>query len=147
MTEGALSSALGCYILVERSAGTTKVKRILFSGDPPSSFSPLAAEIVDSLEGRGSPRLDLDFSGLTEFQREVLEAVQAIPRRETRTYGEVAALMGKPGGARAVGRALAANPFPIIVPCHRVLSKKGLGGFAWGLALKERLLAIERGSL
>jgi O-6-methylguanine DNA methyltransferase len=90
---------------------------------------------------------DLDYSGLTEFQREVLEAVRTIPRGETRTYGEVAVLVGKPGGARAVGRALAANPFPILVPCHRVVSKKGLGGFAWGLQIKERLLQIERGSL
>jgi methylated-DNA-[protein]-cysteine S-methyltransferase len=146
MTEGALSSVLGCYVLVEESP-EKKIKRILFSRDPPSSLSPLAAEIVDCLEGRGSPRADLDYSGLTEFQREVLEAVRNIPWGETRTYGEVAVLIGKPGGARAVGRALAANPFPIIVPCHRVLSKNGLGGFAWGLQLKERLLQIERGSL
>jgi methylated-DNA-[protein]-cysteine S-methyltransferase len=147
MTEGALSSTLGCYILVERYAGTAKIKKVLFSRDPPSSYSPLAAQIVDCLEGRGLPQADLDYSGLTEFQRDVLEAVQTIPRGETRTYGEVAAYMGKPGRARAVGRALSANPFPIIVPCHRVLSKKGLGGFAWGRELKERLLAIERGSL
>jgi len=147
MTEGALSSALGYYILVEQSAGTAKIKRVLFSCNPPSSYSPLAAQIVDCLEGRGSLRADLDYSGLTEFQREVLEAVQTIPRGETRTYGEVAAHMGKPGRARAIGRALSANPFPVIVPCHRVLSKKGLGGFAWGLELKERLLGIERESL
>jgi methylated-DNA-[protein]-cysteine S-methyltransferase len=146
MTEGALSSTLGCYILVEQSP-EKKIKRILFSDDPPSSHSPVAAQIVDCLEGRGSARADLDLAGLTDFQRRVLEAVQAIPRGETRTYGEVAAYMGKHGWARAVGRALSVNPFPIIVPCHRVLSKKGLGGFAWGLALKERLLNIERGAL
>jgi methylated-DNA-[protein]-cysteine S-methyltransferase len=145
MTEGALSVALGCYILVEQSAGK-KIKRILFSRAPPSSPSPLAAQIVDCLEGRGSLIADLDYSGLTEFQRRVLEAAQTIPRGETRTYGEVAAQMGKPGGARAVGMALSVNPFPIIVPCHRVLSRKGLGGFAWGRELKERLLQIERGS-
>jgi len=132
---------------VEQSAGTAKIKRVLFSCNPPSSYSPLAAQIVDCLEGRGSLRADLDYSGLTEFQREVLEAVQTIPRGETRTYGEVAAHMGKPGRARAIGRALSANPFPVIVPCHRVLSKKGLGGFAWSLELKERLLGIERESL
>jgi O-6-methylguanine DNA methyltransferase len=146
MTEGAHSSTLGCYILVEQSAGK-RIKRIQFSRDPPTSRSLLAGQIVDCLEGRGSPMADLDYSGLTEFQREVLEAVRTIPRGETRTYGEVAVLVGKPGGARAVGRALAANPFPILVPCHRVVSKKGLGGFAWGLQIKERLLQIERGSL
>jgi methylated-DNA-[protein]-cysteine S-methyltransferase len=145
MTEGALSLALGCYILVEQSTGK-KIKRILFSRDPPSSYSPLAAQIVDCLEGLGSLIVDLDYSGLTEFQKRVLEAAQTIPRGETRTYGEVAAQMGKPGGARAVGRALSVNPFPIIIPCHRVLSKKGLGGFAWGPELKKRLLQIERGS-
>lgn len=144
MTQGAFSSALGCYILVELSAATGKIKRILFSESPPSSYSSLAAQIVECLEGRGAPRADLDCSGLTEFQWQVLETVRTIPRGETRTYGEVAAQMGMPGGARAVGRALSVNPFPIIVPCHRVLSKKGLGGFAWGRTLKERLLQIER---
>jgi O-6-methylguanine DNA methyltransferase len=117
MTEGAFSVALGCYILVEQSTAK-RIKRILFSKDPPS-YSPLAAQIVDCLEGRGSLIAYLDYSGLTEFQRGVLEAAQTIPRGETRTYGEVVAQMGRPGGARAVGRALSANPFPIIVPCHR----------------------------
>jgi len=66
--------------------------------------------------------------------------VREIPRGQTMTYGDVALLAGKPGAARAVGRAMASNPFAILVPCHRVVSRDGLGGFAWGLELKERLL-------
>jgi len=70
--------------------------------------------------------------------------VQRIRRGKTLTYGEVALLAGCPGGARAVGSAMAKNPFAILVPCHRVVARKGLGGFAWGLEVKERMLALER---
>jgi O-6-methylguanine DNA methyltransferase len=72
--------------------------------------------------------------------------VQSIPRGKTATYGQVAERAGRPGAARAVGRAMAANPFTILVPCHRVVAKGGLGGYAWGKEMKEKLLEMERGS-
>ena len=75
-----------------------------------------------------------------------MRLTRAIPRGATRTYGEVAAELGDPGAARAVGQALGRNPFPIIVPCHRVLAAAGRpGGFSahGGVATKLRLLAIE----
>jgi methylated-DNA-[protein]-cysteine S-methyltransferase len=59
------------------------------------------------------------------------------------TYGEVAALAGHPGASRAVGNVMAKNPFVILVPCHRVVAKQGLGGFAWRLEAKEKLLEFE----
>ncbi len=83
----------------------------------------------------------------TPFQRAVYEYVRSIPRGETRTYGQVAAAIGRPRAARAVGQALARNPLPLVIPCHRVVASNGdLRGFsaAGGLALKARLLEWER---
>jgi methylated-DNA-[protein]-cysteine S-methyltransferase len=89
----------------------------------------------------------LDMSGIGEFERRVYALARTIPPGATLTYGEVAARIGDKGAARAVGRALGRNPFPIIVPCHRVLAAAGgLGGFSapGGVTTKLRLLAIER---
>jgi len=88
--------------------------------------------------------LALDWEGLSSFRRQVLEEVRAVPWGQTVTYAWLAARLGRPRGARAVGQALARNPFPIVVPCHRVVGADGsLGGYGGGLALKERLLALE----
>jgi AraC family transcriptional regulator of adaptative response/methylated-DNA-[protein]-cysteine methyltransferase len=78
------------------------------------------------------------------FQARVWEALSAIPAGETRSYGEIAAAIGAPGAARAVGRACATNPVSVVVPCHRAVSGGGLGGYRWGLERKQRLLEIER---
>ncbi len=86
----------------------------------------------------------LDLSGLTDFQREVLRFVVTIPPGEPTTYGQLAARLGRPGAARAVGQALGKNPFPLIIPCHRVVGSKNIGGYSSGINLKRRLLLIER---
>jgi len=84
----------------------------------------------------------------TPFQREVWDAISAIPYGETVSYSDLAEEIGRPKAQRAVGQAVGANPTPIVVPCHRVIGKSGkLVGFAGGLPLKERLLMLERGSL
>lgn len=86
----------------------------------------------------------VDLRDATPFQKAVWEETRRIPWGQTSTYGEIAAALGKPGAARAVGRALAANPVPIIIPCHRVLRSDGsLGGFGGGVELKKRLLELE----
>lgn len=86
----------------------------------------------------------LDWSLVGDFGRRVLAATAEIPFGGTATYGEVAARAGAPGGARATGGALGGNPFPIVVPCHRVLAAGGrLGGYTGGTDRKERLLAVE----
>jgi methylated-DNA-[protein]-cysteine S-methyltransferase len=145
MTRGAYIPALGCYLLVERSG--EKVKRVRFSQVAPLARSGLAEEIVAYLEGKAlCPQAELDVADLTDFQKEIYAVVRKIPRGRTRTYGEVAALSGRPKAARAVGRAMARNPFVVLVPCHRVVAGRGLGGFAGGLELKEKLLALERAS-
>lgn len=86
----------------------------------------------------------LDMSGATDFQRRVWKATRRIPRGQTLTYGEIARRVGSPGAARAVGQALARNPWPVIVPCHRIVGHDGrLTGFGGGLAMKRRMLEIE----
>lgn len=85
----------------------------------------------------------LDFQG-TSFQREVWEALLTIPFGVTRTYGDIAARIGRPRASRAVGAANGQNPIPIIAPCHRVIGASGaLTGFGGGLDVKVRLLALE----
>lgn len=85
---------------------------------------------------------DLDLCG--EFQQRVLRAEHAIPRGAVSTYKLIAAHLGVPDGARAVGNALAQNPFPLIVPCHRAIrSDRKLGGYQGGLEMKRALLAKE----
>jgi O-6-methylguanine DNA methyltransferase len=98
---------------------------------------------------RGEPFLWVgprDERGLTEFQRDVFARVGKIPRGTTITYGDVARDLDRPQAVRAVGSALLRNPFPILVPCHRVVKDEGvLGGYTCGLACKRRLLALEAG--
>lgn len=89
---------------------------------------------------------------LTSFQRRVYTVVKQIPMGQVRTYAWVARKVNRPGAARAVGNALNRNPFPIIVPCHRVVRSKGslptgrqaVGGYVFGKDLKRQLLEIER---
>jgi O-6-methylguanine DNA methyltransferase len=89
------------------------------------------------------PDLPLDLRG-TPFQRAVWAALRRIPPGRTATYGEVAARIGRPGAARAVARACAANPVALLVPCHRVVpASGGTGGWRWGAARKRALLARE----
>jgi methylated-DNA-[protein]-cysteine S-methyltransferase len=105
-------------------------------------------EIHEYLHGaRDAFSVGLDLRG-TPFQRSVWEAITAIPYGGTTSYAEVAASIGRPRALRAVGQAVGANPVPIVIPCHRVIGKSGrLIGYGGGLPLKERLLALERGSL
>jgi O-6-methylguanine DNA methyltransferase len=104
-----------------------------------------ALQIVEYLEGkRTSFGLALDLRG-TAFQRAVWQVLLAIPYGETRSYSEVARAIERPDAVRAVGAANGANPLAIVVPCHRVIAADGsLGGYGGGLALKARLLAMER---
>jgi methylated-DNA-[protein]-cysteine S-methyltransferase len=118
-----------------------------------ASPGPRAAEAVaDAAEawlqayfaGRPLPALPSLAPGGTAFQRAVWRRLAAIPWGETATYGAIAAALGQPGAARAVGQANGRNPLPIVVPCHRVIAGGGrLGGYSAGLARKRWLLAHE----
>jgi methylated-DNA-[protein]-cysteine S-methyltransferase len=115
---------------------------------PPPAVASAIADIVALLAGepRGLAHIVLDRTALPDFDARVYAVAQAIPPGETLTYGEVAARIGEPGAAQAVGRALGANPWPIVVPCHRVVAAGGrLHGFSspGGVDTKRRMLAIE----
>jgi AraC family transcriptional regulator, regulatory protein of adaptative response / methylated-DNA-[protein]-cysteine methyltransferase len=105
----------------------------------------LQKAILRFIAGEGSlGRVPLDIRG-TVFQRRVWDELRRIPRGETRTYKEIAGAVGAPGAVRAVGSACGANPVALVVPCHRaVRTDGGLGGYAWGLARKRRLLELEK---
>jgi len=107
----------------------------------------LKAKILAFIEGEANlARLPLDIRG-TVFQRRVWDELRRIPRGETRTYKEIARAVGAPAAVRAVGSACGANPVALVVPCHRaVRTDGGLGGYAWGLKRKKKLLALEKKS-
>lgn len=104
-------------------------------------------QLTEYLRGRRKAfTFPIDWGLLRPFQREVLQIVYAIPYGETRTYGEIAHQMGHPHAARAVGRANATNPMPLVIPCHRVIGMDGkLRGYGGGegLKTKEWLLKME----
>ncbi|HVH07357.1 MAG TPA: methylated-DNA--[protein]-cysteine S-methyltransferase, partial [Myxococcota bacterium] len=139
--------------LPEASASATRARIAKrFPQARESAPKGAARRAVDAIAAllRGEPAdlaaVSLDLSGLALFDRRVYEAARAIPPGATLSYGEIARQLGDPAAARAVGRALARNPFAIVVPCHRVLAAGGrTGGFsaAGGVATKRRLLAIE----
>ena len=90
-------------------------------------------------------KIELNDTGRTEFQSNVLQACRQIPYGTTMSYGALASKAGSPNAARAVGTTMKSNRFPIIIPCHRVVASKGIGGFSGsnGPATKRRLLSIE----
>jgi AraC family transcriptional regulator of adaptative response/methylated-DNA-[protein]-cysteine methyltransferase len=111
------------------------------------SFAALAAQVVALADDPAHADTDLpvDVRG-TVFQQAVWDALRAIPPGETRTYKQVADAIGRPAAVRATGTACGDNVLAVLIPCHRVLrSDGGLGGYAYGLARKEKLLAREGG--
>ncbi|NEX93859.1 methylated-DNA--[protein]-cysteine S-methyltransferase [Caulobacter sp. 17J65-9] len=115
---------------------------------PPPQIARAVEQVVALLEGQPIDFSDvpLDLEAATPFERRVYDLALRIPPGETRTYGAIARELGEPGAAQAVGRALGANPIPIIVPCHRVLGADGkAGGFSapGGVSTKARMLTIE----
>lgn len=144
--EGALTllsvgaSQLGFVEEIEKSGGR-EVR-------DPKAAAPVLRQLDEYFAGRRKDfDIPLDLERLTPFQRAVLQVTQAIPYGQVRTYGEVAAAVGKPKAARAVGRALGQNPVAVVIPCHRVIGADGsLHGYsgAGGLATKRFLLELER---
>jgi methylated-DNA-[protein]-cysteine S-methyltransferase len=111
-----------------------------------AAIAELGERVRRFLDGEA---VDFDLSLLalercSPFQRAVLLAEHGIPRGWVSTYGRIAGHLGVPGGARAVGRALSRNPFPIVIPCHRAIRSDGhLGGFQGGRKMKQALLELE----
>jgi methylated-DNA-[protein]-cysteine S-methyltransferase len=142
----------GLQLPEARAATTRKRLRVRFPDAretaPPTAVQR-AIDAVTALLAGGIADLafvTLDLEDVPGFDRRVYEVARSVPPGQTTTYGAIAARLGEPGAARAVGQALGRNPFPIVVPCHRVLASGGQpGGFsaAGGVATKLKLLAIE----
>lgn len=100
-------------------------------------------KLSEGIDVKGLDSIKLDLSEMTEKQRQVVKATIAIPRGQTATYGEVARKAGLPGAARFVGNVMATNRLYPLVPCHRVISSQGLGGYGLGIKKKIELLRRE----
>ena len=111
----------------------------------PTKVSRWVRTLVRHIAG-GQPRIDLPIDvAATAFQRRVWEALQRIPYGATRSYSELARMLGHPTATRAVARACATNPVCVLIPCHRVVREGGaLGGYRWGIERKQALLDAER---
>jgi methylated-DNA-[protein]-cysteine S-methyltransferase len=119
---------------------------------PPAAIVTVISDIRALLDGApvDLSRVELDLTGVPEFDTRVYLAARSVSAGEMVTYGELAKRLGEPGAARAVGRALGRNPVPIVVPCHRVVAAGGrTGGFSagGGVSTKMRMLAIEGATL
>ncbi len=111
------------------------------------AFDDVGTQLMEYFDGRRR-QFDLPLApNGTPFQQRVWKALLDIPYGETISYGELAARIGRRSASRAVGLANGSNPLPIVIPCHRVIGSNGkLTGYGGGLAIKERLLALERGT-
>lgn len=142
----ALESLLRAWRAALARTGAIAERELRCHGPGPECRERLAVLLQEYFLGRRADfaGVPLDWRGYTPFTRDVLAATRTIPWGATRSYGEVAALLGRPRAARAVGRALAANRTPVVVPCHRVVRGTGApGGFTGGVGWKERLLRGE----
>jgi methylated-DNA-[protein]-cysteine S-methyltransferase len=147
---GILGSAQGLLQTTLPQRSTQHVRRLLgdrlnYAIRSPYLFKDLIERLLIYLSGGKVTFPDrLDLFQATTFQRQVWESTRLIPYGETRSYTWVARQSGKPRAARATGQALAKNPLPIIVPCHRVVTNGSkLGGFTGGLDMKRHLLYLE----
>ncbi|MGO4518165.1 methylated-DNA--[protein]-cysteine S-methyltransferase [Terriglobus sp. 2YAB30_2] len=150
-----VESPVGALKLVASDKGLAAIlwendspRRVPLTGLVENDRHPVLLKVERQLEEyfAGSRRafdLPLDMRGTT-FQKDVWEALLAIPYGETRSYGQLAKQLGRPSASRAVGAANGRNPISIVVPCHRVIGSSGkLTGFAGGLDVKARLLDME----
>jgi methylated-DNA-[protein]-cysteine S-methyltransferase len=142
---------------LELRTSSKGVGSISYAGSGPAKAGkpsdPIMVQLVEELDRYFSGSLTsfsvpLDPPAATPFLRSVWEELVRIPYGETRSYGQIADAVGKPGAARAVGSANHRNCIPILIPCHRVIKADGtLGGYASGLEIKKALLALEGAKL
>jgi len=155
-----IESPIGPLLVAATNRG---LARIFFDAEPELHLERLAqaygprvlrsAGSVDSAHrqldeyfsgSRSSFELDVDLRGSAPFAQHVLDELARVPYGQTTTYGTLAAKVGSPRGARAVGMVMNRNPIPIVLPCHRVVGANGsLTGYAGGLDVKEKLLQLE----
>ncbi len=143
-------------VQIPESSDDVTLGRLTAKGNAPATSSRPPASIVSAIEAMSALLegevvdlnfIDIELGSPPAFEAAVWEITRTIPVGSSLTYGQVAKQMGQPGAARSVGRALGANPCPIVVPCHRVLGADGsMVGFSasGGIETKRRMLLIER---
>lgn len=138
---------IGAMRIISSKKGVSSIMLCLSKTDEAlaKGTSMVAGDILGYLGGERPDlmRHSLDIRAGTQFQKAVWDAARRIPHGCTVTYSEIARMAARPGAARAAGRALAANPIPILIPCHRIVSAAGIGGFSYGLSVKRKLLFLE----
>ena len=147
---GVVSGGQGISHILLPSRSKGKIEKQLESivggeYDSTRDLMALESDLVKYFNGRAVDfsRYPLDLTYSTGFQKRVWLAVKDIPYGRTITYKEVAGKVGEPRAVRAVGGALNENPLPVIIPCHRVVGVRSVGGFSGGSALKKRMLKLE----
>jgi methylated-DNA-[protein]-cysteine S-methyltransferase len=141
MNSLSISSPVGNLVLEEEDGTLVAIR---WSDEPAGNGSPLLAEAARQLDAGALTDFDLPLRPAgSDFEHRVWTGMQTIPYGKTRSYGELATSIGS--APRAVGGACGKNPIPIVIPCHRVLAKTGMGGYSgWGgLKTKQTLLALE----
>lgn len=149
LTETCLAAPLALDIVWKDGAVTTL--RLAWAKDRQAAVSTEAGRAMQAALSRyvagetpDWPELPYDWGKISPFARRVLDALFRIPLGDKRSYGQLAAAVGAPKAARAVGRVMAGNPFPLVYPCHRIIGADGsLTGFGPGLEMKEYLLERE----
>jgi methylated-DNA-[protein]-cysteine S-methyltransferase len=144
-----VKSPVGVWSVVGSDEGITHIhlpqdEMTASRGTPPQPAADVVQQLKEYFAGtRRTFEVKLVAPPATEFQSDVWGALRKIPYGQVRTYGEVADAVGRPRAHRAVGNANHYNPWPIVVPCHRVVSTGGLGGYGGGEHVKRYLLELE----
>ena len=147
---GILASARGLLGITLPQRSAEEANQLLGDGANHATWSPrLSDDLMERLKAYFNGHKvtfadELNLCQTTAFQRKVWEITRLIPYGETRSYAWVAQQISRPQSAQAVGQALARNPLPIIIPCHRVVTSDGrLGGYSGGLEMKRYLISLE----
>ena len=144
-----VKSPVGVWSVVGSESGVTHIhlphdELVASKGQPPTPVADAVQQLKEYFAGsRRSFKVKLASSPATAFQNDVWAALRKIPYGQVRTYAEVADAVERPRAHRAVGNANHANPWPIVVPCHRVVASAGLGGYGGGDHVKRYLLGLE----
>lgn len=143
-TDIIFAQPLGCYVEITYNTGLSSIRFIKSkNGLKEKKTSKTTFELEQYFSGeRKEFSGDVDISELSPFAQKVLDELRKIKYGETITYSGLAERIGS-RAYRAVGRALASNPIPIVIPCHRVVAKNGFGGYSGGIDIKKRLLELE----
>lgn len=140
------AKTLGLWVCVDIAHGNLRTIRFIedHNGKPRITL-PITSELERYFRGENVDfsSCHVELSHLTPFQQQVLTVLRSVPWGSCITYSELAAMIGRPGAARAVGNALGRNMVPVVIPCHRVVAKHGIGGFSLGTELKRKLLRLE----